>query len=227
MLAFLRDSGKLSQRKARLLAVAACHRIWHLLSNETSRQAVRLAQQYSDGLCCEETLQAAAAKAYDVAMSLAAHAGDSGRSDSAHHAALAAWEAATAGTPQPEEGLIQAAKAIAWEGAVGHYGPDGGLAAEIAESDCQCVLIRDIFGPWPFRGKPTITEGVLAFNDNCVVKLAAGIHEDRDFSQDRMGVLADALEEAGVTDEDVLGHCRQGGVHVHGCWLVDLLTGRE
>jgi hypothetical protein len=91
----------------------------------------------------------------------------------------------------------------------------------------QCVLLRDIFGPWPFRAPPTLAEGVLAWNDGCVVKMASGIYDDRDFSSDRMGVLADALEEAGVTDEDVIGHCRQkGAVHVRGCWVVDLLTNR-
>jgi hypothetical protein len=69
---------------------------------------------------------------------------------------------------------------------------------------------------------------VLAWNEGCVVKLAAGIYQDRDFSQERMGVLGDALEEAGVTDEEVLGHCRGlAAGHVRGCWLVDLLTGRE
>jgi hypothetical protein len=44
----------------------------------------------------------------------------------------------------------------------------------------------------------------------------------------RLAVLADALEEAGVTDEDVLGHLRQqGAVHVRGCFAVDLVLGKE
>jgi hypothetical protein len=37
-------------------------------------------------------------------------------------------------------------------------------------------------------------------------------------------VLADALEEAGCADGDLLGHLRQqGAVHVRGCWAVDAL----
>jgi hypothetical protein len=41
-----------------------------------------------------------------------------------------------------------------------------------------------------------------------------------------MPILADALEEAGCADAAILGHCRGGGEHVRGCWVVDLLTGR-
>jgi hypothetical protein len=53
------------------------------------------------------------------------------------------------------------------------------------------------------------------------------MYQERDFSTERMGILADALEEAGVADAEVLGHGRQqGSVHVRGCWLVDRLLGR-
>jgi hypothetical protein len=41
------------------------------------------------------------------------------------------------------------------------------------------------------------------------------------------GILADALEEAGCTDVKILSHCRQPGEHVRGCWVVDLLLGKE
>ena len=57
-----------------------------------------------------------------------------------------------------------------------------------------------------------------------VLGIARGIYEDRAFS--RMPVLGDALMDAGCDDPVVLGHCRGGGVHARGCWLVDLLTGR-
>jgi hypothetical protein len=42
-----------------------------------------------------------------------------------------------------------------------------------------------------------------------------------------MGVLADALEESGCDDPAILGHLRTPAVHVRGCHIVDLLTGRE
>jgi hypothetical protein len=43
----------------------------------------------------------------------------------------------------------------------------------------------------------------------------------------RLGVLADALEDAGSPDTDLLGHLRGPGPHARGCWAVDLLLGKE
>jgi hypothetical protein len=52
--------------------------------------------------------------------------------------------------------------------------------------------------------------------------LAQGIYADRTF--DRLPVLADALEDAGCDNEDILAHCRGPGSHVRGCWVVDRLV---
>ena len=65
----------------------------------------------------------------------------------------------------------------------------------------------------------------LAWNDGAIRKMAQAIYDDRSF--DRLPLLADALEEAGCTDAVILGHCRGGGEHVRGCWVVDLLLGKE
>jgi hypothetical protein len=44
----------------------------------------------------------------------------------------------------------------------------------------------------------------------------------------RLAVLADALEEAGADNEEVLAHCRQQEqVHVRGCFVLDLLLNKE
>jgi hypothetical protein len=58
-----------------------------------------------------------------------------------------------------------------------------------------------------------------------VTALAKAIYGERAF--DRLPILADALEEAGCTNAELLGHCRQPGVHVRGCWVVDLVLGKE
>jgi hypothetical protein len=39
-------------------------------------------------------------------------------------------------------------------------------------------------------------------------------------------VLADALEEAGCSESEILRHCREPGEHVRGCWVVDLVRGK-
>jgi hypothetical protein len=51
------------------------------------------------------------------------------------------------------------------------------------------------------------------------------MYELRDFSA--MPILADALEEAGCDNPDLLGHCRNEGSHVRGCWAVDLILSKD
>jgi FHA domain len=64
----------------------------------------------------------------------------------------------------------------------------------------------------------------LAWNDGVVKKLAQVVSEEQSYH--RLPLLADALEDAGCTDLDILNHCRQAGEHVRGCWVVDLLLGK-
>jgi hypothetical protein len=57
-----------------------------------------------------------------------------------------------------------------------------------------------------------------------VMDLVRGIETDRAF--DRLPILADALEDAGCDNADILNHCRQPREHVRGCWVVDLVLGK-
>ena len=57
------------------------------------------------------------------------------------------------------------------------------------------------------------------------VSLARQMYEARDFSA--MQILADALQDAGCDNEDVPNHCRNERVHVRGCWVVDLILGKD
>src|SRR5262249_23500172 len=65
----------------------------------------------------------------------------------------------------------------------------------------------------------------LRWNGHALVKTAHGIYEERAF--ERLPILADALEDAGCDDADILRHCRELGEHVRGCWVVDLLLGKS
>jgi hypothetical protein len=58
-----------------------------------------------------------------------------------------------------------------------------------------------------------------------VLDLAAGIYDEKAF--DRLPILADALQDAGCEDAAVLEHCRGEGPHSRGCWVVDLVLGRN
>jgi hypothetical protein len=80
-------------------------------------------------------------------------------------------------------------------------------------------LIRCVFGN-PFR--PAAFDP--RWRTSSAVGLARSMYEPRDFAA--MPVLADALEEAGCDDADVLTHCRGDSPHARGCWVVDLVLGK-
>ena len=98
-----------------------------------------------------------------------------------------------------------------------------GQTSVIAERYQLPDLLRDVFGN-PFRWT-LLDPSWLAWNDGTVHKIAQAIYDERAF--DRLPILADALEDAGCDDADILRHCREPGEHVRGCWVIDLLLGKE
>jgi hypothetical protein len=103
-------------------------------------------------------------------------------------------------------------------------GPDGVSAAATVSrltraGGPQADLVRDISGH-PFRP----VEFSPSRASPAAVALAQGMYDSRDFAA--MPVPADALQDAGCERQDVLGHCRGGGEHVRGCWVVDHVLGR-
>jgi hypothetical protein len=92
------------------------------------------------------------------------------------------------------------------------------------EQEAAAVVLRDIIGN-PFRPSPPLPESVRAWNDSTATRMAQGIYEDRAF--DRLPILADALLDAGCEDEELIRHCRSEGLHVRGCWAVDLILGKQ
>jgi hypothetical protein len=90
-----------------------------------------------------------------------------------------------------------------------------------AEWAAQLILLRDIFGnPFhPVTFSPS-------WRTDTAVSLARTMYESRDFSA--MPILADALQDAGCDNPDILDHCRDTALtHVRGCWVVDLVLGKE
>ena len=96
----------------------------------------------------------------------------------------------------------------------------GAIEARLICSDDVKSILHDIFGDC--LHSITINP---AWHTSTVLALATGIYQEKAFH--RMPILADALQDAGCDNEDILYHCRQPGEHVRGCWLIDLLTGRE
>jgi hypothetical protein len=100
-----------------------------------------------------------------------------------------------------------------------------GAAAQAVPSEppVQAVLLRDIIGD-PFR-PVTVNPAWLTWHGGLLVSMARQMYDSRDLSD--MPILADALEEAGCTNQEMLSHCRQqGAVHVRGCCLIDLLLNK-
>jgi hypothetical protein len=94
-----------------------------------------------------------------------------------------------------------------------------------------CHLLRDIIAN-PFR-PPLVASSVLAWQDGDIGRLADATHDDRllpsgHLDSARIGVLCDALEDAGCPpDNEALIHLRGPGPHVRGCFAVDLLRGMK
>jgi hypothetical protein len=88
-------------------------------------------------------------------------------------------------------------------------------------------LLRDIVGN-PFRS-PSDNLTCLTLT---VTSLAQTAYDERllpggELDPNRLSVLADAMEEVGCAEYDVLDHLRAPGPHVRGCWAVDLVLAKE
>jgi hypothetical protein len=202
-----------SERKLRLLACACCRRIWHLLPDPLSRQAVEVAERFADGRASDKEL----ARARNAALSVTGQG--------ARQVAWAAYWAANIKASGPIENAFHAAAAAPARQAAQRARVDHGAAWDAEQAAGwrdQVALIREVFDN-PFRSR-RIDPIWLAWSGGVVRHLADGIYEDRAF--DRMPVLGDALEEAGCNDREILEHCRCDGEHVRGCWVVDALLGK-
>jgi hypothetical protein len=82
------------------------------------------------------------------------------------------------------------------------------------------ATLRDIFGN-PFRPVAFSPD----WRTDTAVSLARAMYESREFGA--MPILADALQDAGCDNDDILSHCRGAGPHVRGCWVVDLVLGKQ
>jgi hypothetical protein len=234
MLEFLR--GKASDRKLRWFACACCRRIWHLLP-KVVRKAVLAAERCAEGLAGEQALRhanrtqsLAFRRPYMMAARLTIivteYRGEYMAQQTAECVSDLLGERAV-----QEAGLEpnwRASDYGKWQKDAAQLRRKGGASqvaneASIPERVAQASLLRDICGN-PFRPL-ALDPSCLRWNDRLVVRLAQAIYDGRSFQD--LPVLADALEEAGCADPDILGHCRGGGGHVRGCWVVDAILGKR
>jgi hypothetical protein len=203
-----------SGRKFRLFGCACCRRIRHLL-NDQARHAVSVAERYADGLATEDGVEAARRDMISCRTQTALTPGLPAKYSWAYSAAELVLFDTPFWKPNKAEQWAFGAAWTAAEGAWRHDGGDG--PAE--ETTHQLALLRDVFEN-PYR--PGWVDPAVLIPS--VVSLAEVIYADRAF--DRLPILADALQDAGCDDSDILDHCRGGGPHVRGCWVVDLVLGK-
>jgi hypothetical protein len=198
MFPHVRECGDL--RKLRLFACACCRAVWDRLKNADCRRGVEVAEQFADGEASDKTRK-------DADRRVSAVLDVRGKRDLLR--LCASWA------------LVSRDK---WKVS---------FAAEVASHNSLCVvkgpriqrtqadLLRCIFGN-PFRDQVKFDR---KWRTDTAVSLARGMYESRDFGA--MPILADALQDAGCEQPDILSHCRDAhATHVRGCWVVDLVLGK-
>jgi len=228
MLDFLQ--GTASSRKLRLFACACCRRVWPHFRDDIAWRAVEVAERYADLLANHDEL-VAAADAVDVLVM------ETLIRDGAITLAFATAKAASGAANMENEGgdPVTAAERAAfavyragfnathgiWEQA--YYLHLDSATRDNPEIAAQCELLRCVFGN-PFnRASPDLFALGLAHRE--LRPLARSIYEEQAFA--RLPILAESLEDADCSDAAILAHCRGSGPHVRGCWVVDLLLGKE
>jgi hypothetical protein len=230
---------RVSDRKARLLAVAYCRRLGALLT-EPLRSALDVGEMFADApgtwIAAATNAERAAAEAGRGSYGRAQQAGWAetwrewalGSASTSVAVALAPrrhewstkeWLGTCASSVVIAAGYAARAAARTEENANG-AAVEVERATRAAETACQCHLARCVAGFPPFHSARISP----SWRTDTVLALARQMYDAREFSA--MPILADALQDAGCDNEDVLAHCRGPGPHVRGCWVVDFVLGK-
>jgi hypothetical protein len=213
MIESLPDKGE--RRDLRLFACACIRRFWHLIGDERVTKAVEIAERHA-----ERAMKNRGPFIGDVYRATVDGRQEDGGVEgvayllaSAAHDAICSYQQLPAWRPHVKCAAIAALS--------------GGEDAGRAEERWQAAALRDIVAG-PERLAP-LSKALLT---PTVRSLARAAFETRSASEGildaaRLGILADALEEAGCADERLLQHLRSAGPHVRGCWALDLVRGKR
>jgi hypothetical protein len=193
---------KIGRRKLRLFGCACLRQVWDLLTDPRERDAVVGCERFAEGQATAPELDAARRAAF-------AHT-----SNAINYAA---------GKSLTEDAITRSIRCACAARCVGPRINDGSVPANSAEWQAavraQADLLREIFGTY---GRTTFD---TMWRTDAAVALARQTYDSRDFSA--MPILADALQDAGCDNTDILDHCRGPGPHVRGCWVVDLVLDKR
>jgi hypothetical protein len=200
-----RNRTKADRRRLWLYGCACCRSAWHLFEEDYWPAAVVIAaEQFADGHAKFTEVQRCDARLHIPTYY-----------NRTQSVALAARSLAYTDVLVMASGVAQ----YCAQAAVGSSPPSEHHRIIESTLSHAARLLRCIFGN-PFR--PVAFDPAWRTSD--VLSLAKGIYDDRAF--DRMPILADALQDAGCTN-DILSHCRDTQLpHARGCWVVDLVLGK-
>jgi hypothetical protein len=197
---------RMTARQLRLFACACCRSVAHLACDPRYEAAVEVLERFADG-AVRDSARIRAGKLDLDPSALKPHVASCLLRELGRAAARTV-------TRDPRH-LGQSAAA-----AVGYTDARRFQALKRSEEVRQLPFLGDIAGN-PFR--PVAFS--LAWRTDTTLALARQTYESRDFSA--LPILADALEDAGCDNPNVLEHCRGSGPHVRGCWVVDLILSKD
>lgn len=188
------------ERKLRLFACACARRAWAAIPPGPFRDAVELAERFADAGRPLDADRKALKK----------------RCEALQH--TPAWNVAAAAATNC---LSTSASGAAWNGPFAAASAEAALRGSTPEAAraAQADLLREIFGN-PLR-PVRVDPAWLSWHGRTVPQVADRIYRTNGFGD--LPVLADALEDAGCTNADILSHLRDAREHVRGCWALDLL----
>jgi hypothetical protein len=195
-------------RKLRLYLCACCRQLWPLLTDYRSRKAVEVGEEIAD-------------RDFDVLDLMHIRDAATAVAERLRNLDIYEWYAAEAARLCAWGQVFETLACNALRVAANAERLQGRASA--GESDPRWLVdyLTCIFGN-PFR--PVVFDA--AWRTDTAVLLARQMYESREFSA--MPILADALQDAGCDNTDVLSHCRDANApHVRGCWVVDLVLGKE
>lgn len=196
MLSLLTSSGA-SERKLRLHLAAICRCLRPRLMDERSREAVRIAELFADGIADKKQLATAYQQSHHVLVE-----------------STLRWSHSTT------------LQAVWLAGAVAGEATNLLPTRVPLEKEVRVALIREIFGglrPTVIgtgRIDSTVVKLARAVYEDQDAR--SGLLDNA-----RLGVLADVLEESGINDAKLLGHLRGNRFHFRGCFALDAILGRS
>jgi hypothetical protein len=215
------DDRKANVRKLRLYAVACCRRLELRRLEPVCALALDLSERLADGEEVGLHLYEAEEQVVDLQRSRPVTPVSPVARDAALSAVLHAASLKESLTQLvAAECAIRAIALSAGEAVEPTRYDEAHNAAQLAEEQAHCALLRDIFGN-PFRPVTFAPD----WRADTAVALARQMYETRAFGA--MPILADALQDAGCNNTDILDHCRSPGLHNRGCWVVDLVLDKK